>query len=142
MLDELKAILTRTQKRKSSTSKQHSGDAAEALAESFLIEHGLTTAARNFSCRFGEIDLIMQHEQVCVFTEVRYRNNGKNSRTAQFGGALESISTAKQHKIIRAAQFYLSTLGTVPQCRFDVVLLDKLDSNSIEWIRNAFDASI
>jgi putative endonuclease len=139
MLDEIKALLKA--KRKTSTTKQQSGDAAEALAESFLMKHGLTVVKRNFSCRFGEIDLIMQHQQTLVFTEVRYREGGKGSAPAQFGGALESISVSKQRKIIRAAQFYLGTLSAVPECRFDVVLLDKLDIANVEWIRNAFDAS-
>ena len=139
MLDEIKALLTA--KRKTSTAKQQSGDAAEALAESFLIKHGLTVVKRNFSCRFGEIDLIMQHQETLVFTEVRYREGGKSSAPAQFGGALESISVSKQRKIIRAAQFYLGTLSAIPECRFDVVLLDKLDIANVEWIRNAFDAS-
>jgi putative endonuclease len=146
MLDAFKALLNSTlatmaQKRKSSTSKQQSGDTAEALAESFLLKHGLTLVTRNFCCRFGEIDLIMQHQQARVFVEVRYRNQAKNSSAAAFGGALESISTKKQQKIIRAAQFYLGTLAALPECRFDVVLLDKLDSANIEWIRGAFDAS-
>ncbi len=137
MFDELKAALA--SRRKSSTAKQLSGDTAENLAESFLLKQGLTLVARNFSCRFGEIDLIMQHRQTLVFTEVRFRQAG--SGRAQFGGALESISPTKQRKIIRAAQFYLGTLSTVPECRFDVVLLDQLDIANIEWIRSAFDAS-
>lgn len=143
MLDEIKALLTA--KRKTSTAKQQRGDAAEALAESFLIKHGLTIVRRNFSCRFGEIDLIMQHQQALIFTEVRYRHGGnglsKSGASAQFGGALESISLTKQRKIIRAAQFYLGTLSSVPECRFDVVLLDKLDIANVEWIRGAFDVS-
>ncbi len=146
MLDRLKTALTTTlstiaQKRKSSTSKQQSGDTAEILAESFLLKHGLTLVSRNFSCRFGEIDLIMQHQQARVFVEVRYRNQTKNSSAVAFGGALESISTSKQLRIIRTAQFYLGTLSALPECRFDVVLLDKLDSANIEWIRGAFDVS-
>ena len=155
MLDALKALLKpsdRNAGRKTNTTKQLRGDAAESLAESFLVLQGLNLVQRNFSCRFGEIDLIMEHQQSLVFVEVRLRKALEmpvnrafpdcSQRTIHdYGGAIESVSPAKQRKIIRAAQFYLTTLAYEPPCRFDVVALDKLDAANIEWLRNAFDAS-
>jgi Holliday junction resolvase-like predicted endonuclease len=36
------------------------GQTAESHAAAFLESHGLKLVARNWRCRFGEIDLVMQ----------------------------------------------------------------------------------
>ena len=113
---------------------KRAGDAAERLAERHLQQAGLKSVARNFRCRMGEIDLVMQDGDHLVFVEVRLRKH------QGFGGAGASIHAKKQQRIVKAAQHYLATLAHTPPCRFDVVLLDTLDDASIEWIRNAFDA--
>ncbi len=109
------------------------GALAEKLAAAYLQKNGLVLLESNFSCRFGEIDLILQDADVMVFAEVRLRKN------ADFGGAAASITPAKQARIMKAAQLYLQTLSRQPACRFDAVLLDGLDTNRIQWIKNAFE---
>lgn len=111
----------------------NAGLLAEQLAETFLIKQGLTQVVHNYHCRFGEIDLIMQDGQCLVFIEVRLRSNAK------FGSAASSITHKKQQKLIATAQHYLQQHGD-HACRFDAVLMNKVDSHNIEWIRNAFDA--
>lgn len=115
-----------------------SGDDAERLAEDFLTRRGLTLVARNYRCRCGEIDLIMREKQTLVFIEVRLRKKGPGK--SDFGGALASITGAKQAKIIATAQHYLSGLKELPACRFDAVLLNGLNANDVEWLPNAFEA--
>jgi putative endonuclease len=107
------------------------GQSAEADAESFLVSHGLTLVARNWRCRFGEIDLIMQDGATRVFVEVRLR------KRSDFGGAAASVTPAKQKKLLAAARQYLTTLKTLPPCRFDVVALS--GDTPPDWIKNAFD---
>lgn len=109
------------------------GARAEQLAATFLQRRGLTVLERNFRCRVGEIDLILRDGATVVFVEVRLRKNGA------FGGAGASITPHKQHKLRLAAQYYLQTLPTEPPCRFDVLLLDRLDENAVEWIKNAIN---
>ena len=113
---------------------QHLDDGlrAEQLAAAFLQRRGLTVVERNFRCRAGEIDLILRDGATLVFAEVRLRKSGA------FGGAAASITAKKQHKLRIAAQYYLQTLATEPPCRFDALLLDRLDENAVEWIKNAF----
>ncbi|MFA7239230.1 MAG: YraN family protein [Sulfuricellaceae bacterium] len=106
------------------------GARAEQLAAAYLQRHGLTVVARNFRCRAGEIDLILRDGATLVFAEVRLRKNGA------FGGAAASITPHKQHKLRLAAQYYLQTLPTEPPCRFDALLLDRLDENAVEWVKN------
>jgi putative endonuclease len=107
------------------------GQTAESRAEAFLVTHGLKLVARNWRCRFGEIDLVMQEGATLVFVEVRLRSR------SDFGGAAASVTPAKQKKLLAAARQYLTTLKTLPPCRFDVVALS--GDGVPEWIKNAFD---
>jgi len=110
---------------------QTRGKLAEALSADFLRKHGLRLITRNYSCRMGEIDLVLADGPTLVFAEVRLRSN------RDFGGAAASITPAKRQRILRAARHYL--MGRAEQaCRFDVLLLDALDPDRIEWIKDAF----
>ncbi len=108
------------------------GREAEALAEAHLRRNGLRILARNWRCRFGEIDLIAQDGPVLVFVEVRARSS------RAYGGAAESIDAAKRSKLIAAANQYLSRAGLDTACRFDALLIEEV--GRIDWIRNAFSA--
>ena len=107
------------------------GADAENLAAAFLQQAGLVLVARNYRCRFGEIDLIARESVTLVFVEVRMRSS------ARFGGAAASITAAKQKKLLRTARHYLAGIARAPACRFDALLINGRD-NSIEWLKNAF----
>jgi putative endonuclease len=106
------------------------GARAEAIAAAFLTARGLVVVARNFRTRRGEIDIIARDGATLVFVEVRLRRN------TDFGGAAASITAAKRSRLTAAAQAYLARLGHEPPCRFDAVLLDRLDSPEIAWERD------
>lgn len=108
------------------------GQTAEAHAERYLESQGLKRLARNWRCRFGEIDLIMRDGDTLVFVEVRMRSH------ADFGGAAASVDAAKQRKLLAAAKLYLSALPEMPPCRFDVVALGE-PHTAPQWIKSAFD---
>lgn len=100
----------------------------------YLQQQGLTLIRRNYHCRGGEIDLIMQHDEVLVFVEVRYR------KSSRFGSAVESVNQSKQSRLIHAATHYLQRH---PQhhdsCRFDVVgVSPSTQGSQMNWIQNAF----
>jgi len=119
------------------TSRQASGQLAETLALQHLQQHGLRLLCRNWSCRSGELDLVMLDGDTVVFVEVRYR------RHAAWGGALESVDRRKQQKLISAAQLFLQKESRWARhpCRFDVVALGKAETTAQpNWIRNAFDS--
>ena len=119
----------------SSSSPFLSGVQAEEIACNYLQRQGLTLLERNYRCRRGEIDLIMQEGETLVFIEVRYR------RSNRFGSAAETVNSAKQARITATAQHYLSRLSRLPHCRFDVVALTPSNDNRPEWIRDAFGAT-
>jgi putative endonuclease len=106
------------------------GARAEALAAEFLVARGLTIVTRNFRTPRGEIDIIARDGATLVFVEVRLRRNSR------FGGAAASITAIKRARLTAAAQAYLARLGHEPPCRFDAVLLDRLDPPAIAWERD------
>jgi putative endonuclease len=106
------------------------GAAAEDLALAHLQRQGLALKARNFTCRMGEIDLIMEERGTLVFVEVRQRSS------SAFGSAAESITARKREKLLATARFYLARRADIPPCRFDAVLVD--GQGRIDWIRDAF----
>ena len=96
-----------------------------------LVERNYRTPGRGG----GEIDLIVrERDGTLVFVEVRSR------ASRAFGGAAASITSAKQRRIIFAARHYLMRLGAPPPCRFDAVLVEGDSSDSVQWLRAAFDA--
>ncbi len=109
----------------------------ERHAESFLQARGLSTVTRNFGCRVGEIDLVLLDGGCLVFAEVRYR------RCRGHGSGAETVTAAKQQRLIRAAQVYLQRnprRARLP-CRFDVLSMHHAGGElEVEWIRNAFTA--
>lgn len=109
------------------------GIEAEKIAAEFLISQSLTLITQNYSCKYGEIDLIMRDGKITVFVEVRLRSN------STFGSAGDSITKSKQLKLSRTAEHYLQHYGNVA-CRFDAILMSKTDTAHIEWIKNAFDS--
>lgn len=110
------------------------GKRYESSAKTFLTEQGLKWVAENYPSPFGEIDLIFFDVDCLVFVEVRMRKGER------FGGALESVTPAKQRKIIKTAEYYLienDQFDTL-SCRFDVIAID--EQGKIEWVRSAFGA--
>jgi putative endonuclease len=106
----------------------NAGAAAEAIAAEFLQARGLVVVKRNYRCRGGEIDIIARDGATLVFVEVRLRSS------SAFGGARESIPSAKRRRLKFAAGLFLAGLRREPACRFDAILLDGLDAARIEWL--------
>jgi len=128
-------LLAGTQKKqRQKTEKRSRGDYAEDLALSFFVTKGFQLEQRNFSCKLGEIDLIMRDQDFTVFIEVRYRVSQR------FGGALESITPTKQGKLRRTAEYYrIRTKSNDSPCRFDILCVTgNLTRPTYEWIENAF----
>ena len=113
--------------------RKQTGDAWEAKARRWLESKGLHFLAANVRERGGEIDLIMRHKTTTVFIEVRYR------RSSRFGGAANSVTRAKQVRLLQAARLWLARHNRsfdTGYCRCDVVACTE---NDVEWIQNAFN---
>lgn len=105
------------------------GKLGEAAALAYLQAQGYTLLQRNWRCRYGELDLVMQQASEVVFVEVRTRRSPTTSAPE------ESLTASKQARLIALAQHYLaaqvqaaSVLGVPaaepPVWRIDVILLE------------------
>ena len=122
-----------------SLSYRQTGARWEKTAESFLRSHGLNLLQRNFSSRFGEIDLIMEEEKTIVFVEVKYRKSNEH------GSGADAVTFHKQNRISRTAGWYLAKNPHRAEqfCRFDVISINPLSrQQGIKWIKTAFYSTI
>ncbi len=97
--------------------RQTLGKRGEDAALAYLQAHGYTLIERNWRCRSGELDLVMQIGDELVFVEVRAR------RSKATGTPAESLTAAKQARLITLGEHYLATLPEPLPWRIDVVLL-------------------
>lgn len=112
--------------------KREQGQWAEHEACVYLRRRGMRLITSNYSCRHGEIDLVMKDKDYTVFVEVRYRRN------RDFGGGLASVDFRKQRKLVATAQHYLQRNTDSVNARFDVVAVDA--NRNIDWVSDAFEA--
>ncbi len=117
--------------------RQKLGQTGESLAARELQRRGYRLLARNWRCPAGEIDLIAEQGGALVFVEVRTRRGDAR------GTPLESITPAKQAKLIEAAQTYLqeNTLED-RDWRIDVVAVEMSPRGAllhIDVIENAIE---
>ena len=100
-------------------SKELRGRWGEKRCEKFLKRKGYKTLTRNFSCKTGEIDLIMvDSDGTLVFVEVKTRAN------EDFGQSESVVTKTKQTRMLRTARYFLATNNIENRpFRFDVVII-------------------
>ncbi len=113
---------------------QSRGSLGEDRALGYLLKKGYKLIARNWRCKMGEIDLIMDDGRVRVMVEVRSRARTK------YGAGLDTVAYQKQMKLVRTAKFYQQKESYWGDMRFDVVSIEiQLDGTyKIEQVENAF----
>lgn len=95
--------------------RQATGRKAEIAARDYLEAKGYRVRDANWRHRFGELDLILLSGDTLVCVEVR------SHRSRCFGTPEESITTAKQRRLVRLAQSYVQAAGWQGPWRIDVV---------------------
>ena len=108
----------------------------ERYTQKFLIKQGFRFVTRNFSCKYGEIDLIfMDSEGGLVFVEVKTRRN-ERIRTAQ-----QAVGFRKRRRIGYTAKHFIQQYKIKDKLlRFDVVavILGDKGSPQVRHYKNAF----
>jgi len=95
------------------------GAFGERVAAAHLEAKGYRIRARNFRCREGEIDIVAEDGDCLVFVEVRTR------RGDAFGTPAESVTAAKERRLLTVAKAYLQEHPDVPpDQRIDVVAIE------------------
>ncbi len=111
------------------------GEMGERWAREYLERNGYRIRETNFRCREGEIDIVADLEGCLAFVEVRTKTGSK------FGSPEESVTAAKQEKLVSVAMSYLQTHGDLPsEWRIDVVAIEVSPKGQVvrtELIQNA-----
>jgi len=116
------------------TTRQQAGDHYEQVAWQLVQQAGCQLLGRQLACPLGELDLVVRDGNQLVFIEVRQR------ASKCFGGAAASVSTTKQQRFLRAAQWWLPTLvrrhfgQQMPTYRLDVIAFEP---EGAIWYRDA-----
>jgi putative endonuclease len=91
------------------------GPRGEDAAADLYRRRGYRVVARNWRCRLGELDLVVERGGVLVFCEVKSR------RQSVFGGGYEAVTWRKRAKLRAVAEAFLQATGSRPRAiRFDV----------------------
>ncbi len=91
------------------------GARGEALVGDWYVEHGYTILDRNWRCRDGELDLVVERGHVIVFCEVKTRSSDR------FGAPVEAITRAKRQRLrVLAAKWLDEHRPALRELRFDV----------------------
>jgi len=113
--------------------KNFLGEKGEEFVVSWLVKNGYKLLTKNYRCRGGEIDIVVQKSDVIAFVEVKRRMNN-------YFALSEVITKSKQQKIAFAAQNFINKHGISSYAfRFDVALVEgKCGSERITYIERAF----
>lgn len=96
------------------------GAFGEKLASRYLKSKGYEVLGWNWTCRWGEIDLVTRFDDVLVFVEVKYRGS------TGFGGPYSALSPKKLRSLHKAIDLYLAKIEkTDAVWRLDAVCLTK-----------------
>ena len=108
----------------------------EKRGEKFLKTKGFRKLARNYSCKTGEIDLVMVDiDGSIVFIEVKTR------ASETFTPAEAVVTPAKKTSLFRAARYFLATNNIEDRpFRFDIVtvVLGKAGREKLNHYQNVF----
>jgi putative endonuclease len=94
------------------------GRRGENLAAQYLATKGHEVVARNWRCEVGELDLVIRDGDCLAFVEVRTR------RGRSLGSPEESITQAKQARLITLSQAYVQANEWAGDWRIDVVAIE------------------
>jgi len=94
------------------------GRHGEELAAQHLAGKGYQIVARNWRCEAGELDLVAQMGGCLALVEVRTR------RGRGMGSPEESITPAKQARLITLAEAYVQAVDWAGNWRIDVVAVE------------------
>lgn len=109
----------------------------ERQAARLLRRSGLRIIARNYTCAFGEIDIIAGDGKTVVFVEVKTRlTTGDRPPEA-------SVNALKRQHIRRVAACYLQSFRQLDddlECRFDIVAVEPVDGKRAPQPRHLVNA--
>lgn len=103
----------------------------EETASRFLISRGFRILTKNYSTRYGEIDIVARKDKTVIFFEVKTRIGDK------FGLAEEAIDKRKIKRLQKAISFYLHC-HPISDCelRIDALIINFTSDKELIDIRH------
>ena len=99
-----------------SAARQALGEFGERIAERWLCQRGWRVVQRRFRTGHRDIDLVVEHDGVIAFVEVKARQGDT------FGDPVASVNWKKQKELGRSARVWIARHGRQEEAyRFDVV---------------------
>ena len=115
-------------------SRSAHGRLGEEAAAAAYLRRGYRVVARNWRCRLGELDLVVERRGVLVVCEVKSR------RVGAYGGGYEAVTWRKRAKLRSLAEAFLQETGfRFGAVRFDVASVSAEGGRSdVEVFEDAF----
>lgn len=115
--------------------RKRRGDRGEAAVSAALEARGYRILARQYRCRWGELDLVAWDPAgVLCFVEVKTRSPDA------IAPGREAVTPAKRRRLRQAASFYLTQSPLDCPCRFDVAeVWVREDGWHVKYIMSAFE---
>ncbi len=111
------------------------GKSGEDFTAKWLRKNGCIVIKRNFSNRYGEIDIVAENGEYILFVEVKTR-----TKDAMVSGA-EAVDGYKINRIRNLANDFLNKFYTEKSPRFDVAEVtyeEDTENFLMNYIENAF----
>lgn len=129
--------------------KQKIGKLGEELAKKFLIKHGYSILAENYTKKYGEIDLIAKKDHVIHFVEVKSIVS-RGTSTYQPNNRLESydplsnVHPGKLKRLSRVIQVYLleKNVSYETKWQFDIITVKINEKERIGTVNHIKDVII
>jgi len=94
------------------------GRTGENIAADYLERNGYKIICRNFKCRFGELDIIAEKEDVLFFVEV------KTASSNSFHYPEEAVTFRKRGHMAKSAEYFLGDYPDDPPAwQFDILAI-------------------
>ena len=95
------------------------------MACEFLLKNGCEILARNFSSKFGEIDVVAKKDGILRFVEIKATQGDYEAEYR--------LTPTKFNKILKTIDFYLLQNGVNSDFQVDLIAIKK---GEIKWIEN------
>lgn len=113
---------------------RNKGIEGETIACEYMKSKGYYILKRNYTCSFGEVDIIAKQSETLVFVEVKNRYGDK------YGEPVESVTPHKISQIVRVAENFINRYRSVNlDIRFDIIEISY--GEVVNHIENAFTAN-
>lgn len=111
------------------------GDWGEAAVAAYLTRLGYRITERNWHCRYGELDIVAETDEVLALVEVKTR------QSSRYQPARNAVDYRKRQKLLRSGEAWLAAHPEeVRPVRFDVaeVYPGPEGQATITYLENAF----